>query len=74
MALPVAALGRLAVADGKLAIGACVRHVAFHKPPVEGPLAPVLGAPGAPIAAVSMNVTPAGSVNLLLSAVHGWQL
>ena len=34
----IAALGRLAVEDGKLAIGACVRHAAFHRPPVDGPL------------------------------------
>ena len=38
----IAALGRLAVADGKLAIGACVRHAAFHRPPVEGPLGALL--------------------------------
>lgn len=34
----VAALDRLAVADGKLVIGACVRHAAFHQPVCEGPL------------------------------------
>src|SRR5262249_46879811 len=38
----MAALGRLTVADGKLTIGACVRHAAFHKPPVEGPLGALL--------------------------------
>src|SRR5436853_3781021 len=38
----IAALGRLAVADGKLAIGACVRHAAFHRPPVDGPLGALL--------------------------------
>jgi carbon-monoxide dehydrogenase medium subunit len=38
----IAALGRLAVADGRLAIGACVRHAAFHRPPVEGPLGALL--------------------------------
>src|SRR5215813_13333856 len=38
----IAAHGRLAVADGKLAIGACVRHAAFHKPPVDGPLGALL--------------------------------
>jgi carbon-monoxide dehydrogenase medium subunit len=38
----VAALDRLAVADGKLAIGACVRHVAFHRPVCEGPLGKLL--------------------------------
>src|SRR5215469_12512916 len=38
----IAALDRLAVADGKLVIGACVRHAAFHRPPVEGPLAALL--------------------------------
>src|ERR1700722_2735168 len=34
----VAALKRLAVSDGKLCIGACVRHAAFHKPVCDGPL------------------------------------
>jgi carbon-monoxide dehydrogenase medium subunit len=38
----IAALGRLAVADGKLAIGACVRHAAFHRPPIDGPLGALL--------------------------------
>src|SRR5262252_2707233 len=38
----IAALGRLAVVDGKLAIGACVRHAAFHRPPVDGPLGALL--------------------------------
>jgi len=38
----IAALERLAVADGKLVIGACVRHAAFHRPPVDGPLATLL--------------------------------
>jgi aerobic carbon-monoxide dehydrogenase medium subunit len=32
----VAALNRLAVEDGALSIGACVRHAAFHRPAVEG--------------------------------------
>jgi carbon-monoxide dehydrogenase medium subunit len=35
-------LGRLAVENGKLCIGACVRHAAFHKPVVEGPLGRLL--------------------------------
>ncbi len=34
----IQALGRLGVQDGKLVIGACVRHAAFHRPPVDGPL------------------------------------
>jgi carbon-monoxide dehydrogenase medium subunit len=38
----IAALGRLAVENGKLAIGACVRHAAFHRPPVDGPLGALL--------------------------------
>jgi len=38
----VAALDRLAVADGKLSIGACVRHAAFHQPVCEGPLGKLL--------------------------------
>jgi carbon-monoxide dehydrogenase medium subunit len=38
----VEALGRLAVDGGKLCIGACVRHAAFHKPVVEGPLGRLL--------------------------------
>ena len=38
----VAALDRIAVVDGKLAIGACVRHAAFHRPVCEGPLGKLL--------------------------------
>ena len=38
----VAALERLAVIDGKLVIGACVRHAAFHRPVCEGPLGKLL--------------------------------
>jgi len=38
----VEALNRIAVADGKLVIGACVRHSAFHKPVCEGPLGKLL--------------------------------
>jgi carbon-monoxide dehydrogenase medium subunit len=38
----VEALGRLGVADGKLVIGACVRHAAFHRPVCEGPLGKLL--------------------------------
>src|SRR5579862_4966410 len=38
----VTALNRLAVADGKLVIGACVRHAAFHRPVCEGPLGRLL--------------------------------
>src|SRR5712672_3903778 len=35
-------LGRLAVEDDKLCIGACVRHAAFWEPVVEGPLGRLL--------------------------------
>jgi carbon-monoxide dehydrogenase medium subunit len=38
----VEALNRLAVADGKLCIGACVRHAAFHRPVCDGPLGRLL--------------------------------
>ena len=38
----VAALDRIAVTDGKLAIGACVRHAAFHRPVCDGPLGKLL--------------------------------
>ena len=38
----VEALNRLAVEAGKLCIGAGVRHAAFHKPVVEGPLGKLL--------------------------------
>jgi aerobic carbon-monoxide dehydrogenase medium subunit len=38
----VAALRRLATVDGKLAIGACVRHAAFYDAVVEGPLGRLL--------------------------------
>jgi aerobic carbon-monoxide dehydrogenase medium subunit len=38
----IAPLARLAAADGKLAIGACVRHAAFYRPAAEGPLGALL--------------------------------
>jgi aerobic carbon-monoxide dehydrogenase medium subunit len=38
----VEGLGRLAVDGGKLCIGACVRHAAFHRPVVDGPLGRLL--------------------------------
>src|SRR6266852_8302051 len=38
----VKALERLAVDGDRLSIGACVRHAAFHKPVVEGPLGRLL--------------------------------
>jgi carbon-monoxide dehydrogenase medium subunit len=38
----VTALDRIAAGDGKLAIGACVRHAAFHGPICEGPLGKLL--------------------------------
>lgn len=38
----VTALDRIAVADGKLVIGACVRHAAFHRPVCDGPLGKLL--------------------------------
>jgi carbon-monoxide dehydrogenase medium subunit len=34
----IAELGRAVSADGKLVIGACVRHAAFYRPITEGPL------------------------------------
>ena len=40
----VAALRRLAVDGDRLSIGACVRHAAFHKPVVDGPLGRLLAA------------------------------
>jgi carbon-monoxide dehydrogenase medium subunit len=38
----IAALDRLAVENGSLSIGACVRHAAFHRPAVAGPLGALL--------------------------------
>ncbi|HEV2956456.1 MAG TPA: FAD binding domain-containing protein [Xanthobacteraceae bacterium] len=38
----IAALERLAVEDGRLSIGACVRHAAFHRPAVARPLGALL--------------------------------
>jgi carbon-monoxide dehydrogenase medium subunit len=38
----VEALKKISVAGGKLIIGACVRHAAFHKPVCEGPLGKLL--------------------------------
>jgi carbon-monoxide dehydrogenase medium subunit len=40
----IEALSRLAVHGDKLCIGACVRHAAFHKPVVDGPLGRLLSA------------------------------
>ncbi len=45
----VAGLDRLVVENGKLVVGARVRHAAFHKPVVQGPL-------GALLAAVVRNI------------------
>lgn len=36
------ALRRLEVRDGKLCVGACVRHAAFHRPVVDNPLGALL--------------------------------
>ncbi len=38
----VEALRRLTVADGKLIVGACVRHAAFERPVCDGPLGALL--------------------------------
>jgi aerobic carbon-monoxide dehydrogenase medium subunit len=38
----VVGLDRLAVEDGMLSVGACVRHAAFHRPVVEGPTGALL--------------------------------
>jgi carbon-monoxide dehydrogenase medium subunit len=38
----VKALARLATEDGKLCIGACVRHAAFYRPVADGPLGRLL--------------------------------
>jgi aerobic carbon-monoxide dehydrogenase medium subunit len=38
----IAALEKVAVEDGHLSIGACVRHAAFHRPAVSGPLGALL--------------------------------
>ncbi len=35
-------LARITVADGKLRIGACVRHAAFYEPVCDGPLGKLL--------------------------------
>ena len=38
----IAGLDRIATANGKLSIGACVRHAAFYQPVVDGPLGRLL--------------------------------
>ena len=38
----IAELDRIGTQDGKLAIGACVRHAAFYRPVAEGPLGRLL--------------------------------
>src|SRR5580700_2971529 len=40
----IAELDRITVADGKLSIGACVRHAAFYRPVTDGPLGLLLAA------------------------------
>ena len=40
----IAALDRIAIVDGKLIIGACVRHAAFQRPVESGPLGELLAA------------------------------
>jgi carbon-monoxide dehydrogenase medium subunit len=40
----IEALSRVAVDGGKLSIGACVRHAAFHRPVADGPLGKLLSA------------------------------
>ncbi|GAA4336794.1 xanthine dehydrogenase family protein subunit M [Pigmentiphaga soli] len=40
----IESLQRLQAENGFLHIGACVRHAAFHRPPVEGPLGELLAA------------------------------
>src|SRR4051794_9929918 len=46
----VESLNRLAVEGDKLCIGACVRHVAFQRPVVDGPLGKLLAKVGRHIA------------------------
>src|SRR5262249_50172318 len=38
----IGALEKLALEDGHLSVGACVRHAAFHRPVVAGPLGALL--------------------------------
>jgi carbon-monoxide dehydrogenase medium subunit len=40
----IESLRRLGVENGKLVIGACIRHQAFHRPVVDGPLGKLLSA------------------------------
>ena len=60
----VEGLDRLSVIDGKLVVGACVRHAAFHKPAVEGPLGRLLAAVARNIAhyPIRMRGTMCGSL------------
>jgi aerobic carbon-monoxide dehydrogenase medium subunit len=78
----VGALNRLTVADGKLVIGACVRHAAFHSPVCEGPLGTLLSDVVQHIAHYPIrnrgtfcgslaNADPASEWALVLSALNG---
>jgi aerobic carbon-monoxide dehydrogenase medium subunit len=78
----VDALNRLAVAGGKLIIGACVRHAAFHRPVCEGPLGTLLSDVVRHIAHYPIrnrgtfcgslaNADPASEWALVLSALDG---
>ncbi|HTV35487.1 MAG TPA: xanthine dehydrogenase family protein subunit M [Xanthobacteraceae bacterium] len=78
----VEALNRLTVAGGKLVIGACVRHAAFHHPVCDGPLGKLLSAVVRHIAHYPIrnrgtfcgslaNADPASEWALVLSALDG---
>jgi aerobic carbon-monoxide dehydrogenase medium subunit len=78
----VGALNRLTVAGGKLIIGACVRHAAFHHPVCDGPLGTLLSDVVRHIAHYPIrnrgtfcgslaNADPASEWALVLSALDG---
>jgi carbon-monoxide dehydrogenase medium subunit len=78
----VAGLDRLTVKDGKLCIGACVRHAAFAKPVCEGPLGKLLSNVMAHIAHFPIrnrgtfcgslaNADPASEWCLVMTALDG---
>jgi aerobic carbon-monoxide dehydrogenase medium subunit len=78
----VSALNRLKVTDGKLVIGACVRHAAFHRPVCDGPLGTLLSDVVRHIAHYPIrnrgtfcgslaNADPASEWALVLSALDG---
>src|SRR5262245_47999131 len=66
----IEALHHLAVEGDKLVIGACVRHAAFHKPGLGGPLGLLLSKVGRVIGPYAMRNRATLSASIAHAAPH----